>query len=354
MTIETLLILIPTLPLAGAVLSAALGTGVLRGRSHWPVVVAVVASFLASVVLTFQVQSGVEMQSDSSQGFQRVVTLWRWADLRISPSTSTLHEDPGPAGPPTAFQIDVVLRADSLSAVMLTIVTCVAALVAVYSIGYMHGDRGGWRFFAYFGLFVFSMTMLVEASNLVVLFVFWELVGLCSYLLIGFWYEKPAAAVAGMKAFLVNRVGDAGFLLAMFLIWTFFGTLNLHSTWADGALVQRGVIDQVLEAAKSSAGRTAPIAAICCLLMWAACGKSAQFPLHVWLPDAMEGPTPVSALIHAATMVTAGVYLIARCLPMFAACEVTDLEALVGGGTALLGAVIALTQNELKRILAYS
>ncbi|MEN6407569.1 MAG: NADH-quinone oxidoreductase subunit L [Thermoguttaceae bacterium] len=357
MTIETLLILIPALPLVGALLSAALGPRVLRRQSHWPVVVAVVASFLASVVLAFQVQRDVEKLPTDSQGFERVVTLWRWADLRMPPSDASLQPDHSPSGEGTSFRVDVVLRADPLSAVMLTIVTCISALVAVYSVGYMHGDRGYWRFFAYFGLFVFSMTMLVAASNLVVMFVFWELVGLCSYLLIGFWYEKPAAAASGMKAFLVNRVGDAGFLLAMFLIWTFFGTFHLHSTWSDGTLVQRGVIDQAmtsLGAAKTLGSHSAPIAAICCLLMWAACGKSAQFPLHVWLPDAMEGPTPVSALIHAATMVTAGVYLVARCLPLFAACRVTDLVALVGGGTALLAAVIALTQNDLKRILAYS
>ena len=212
-------------------------------------------------------------------------------------------------------------------------VTFVSSLVAIYASGYMHGDRGYWRFFAYIGLFVFSMTMLVSVSNFVLLFVFWEAVGVCSYLLIGFWYQKPEAAAAGKKAFLVNRVGDFGFAMALFLIWSTYGTLNFHDSLADGTTSQRS---RRLAAASpiepADPRRARPIAhsqptttsparmatAICLLLLLGACGKSAQFPLHVWLPDAMEGPTPVSALIHAATMVTAGVYMVARCTPLFA------------------------------------
>ena len=182
--------------------------------------------------------------------------------------------------------------------------------MAVYSIGYMHGDRGYWRFFSYIGLFVFSMTMLVSVSNFVLLYVFWEAVGLCSYLLIGFWYEKPAAAAAGKKAFLVNRVGDFGFALGVFLIWTTFGTLNFHDTLVGQGATQ--VVEHVGAWARRCSQppgqlpgpRAGVVTAICLLLMLGACGKSAQFPLHVWLPDAMEGPSPVSALIHAATMVT--------------------------------------------------
>ena len=245
---------------------------------------------------------------------------------------------------------------------MLATVTLISLLVAVYSIGYMHGDRGYWRFFSYIGLFVFSMTMLVSVSNFVLLYVFWEAVGLCSYLLIGFWYEKPAAAAAGKKAFLVNRVGDFGFALGVFLIWTTFGTLDFHDTLVSQGPTQvvqhAGALGQtMLQSHPHSYLGHGPgvITAICLLLMLGACGKSAQFPLHVWLPDAMEGPSPVSALIHAATMVTAGVYMVARCMPLFAASATAQqVVAVIGGFTALMAAVIALTQTDLKRILAYS
>ena len=172
---------------------------------------------------------------------------------------------------------------------MLAIVTCISTLVAIYSVGYMRGDRGYWRFFTYVGLFVFSMTMLVSASNFLLLYVFWEAVGLCSYLLIGFWYERPAAAAAGKKAFLVNRIGDVGLALGIFLIWTTYGTLNFHDTTVPGVLGQTRL---ALEAFVGDWRGTA----ICLLLLLGACGKSAQFPLHVWLPDAMEGPTPVERL----------------------------------------------------------
>jgi NADH-quinone oxidoreductase subunit L len=221
---------------------------------------------------------------------------------------------------------------------MLVTVTLVSLLVAIYSIGYMRGDPGYWRFFTYIGLFVFSMTMLVSVSNFVLLYVFWEAVGLCSYLLIGFWFQKPAAAAAGKKAFLVNRVGDFGFALGVFLIWTTFGSLDYDRVFGGAGTIHPAVAT-----------------AICLLLMLGACGKSAQVPLHIWLPDAMEGPTPVSALIHAATMVTAGVYMVARCTPLYAASPDARLVvAAVGGMTALVAAVIAITQTDLKRILAYS
>ena len=227
--------------------------------------------------------------------------------------------------------------------------------MAVYSIGYMHGDPGYWRFFAYVALFVFSMTMLVSVSNFVLLYVFWEAVGLCSYLLIGFWFEKPAAAAAGLKAFLVNRVGDFGFALGVFLLWTTFGTLDFHDTIAAAVVHRRHPRADAAAACRRTFVGGGVVTAICLLLLVGACGKSAQFPLHVWLPDAMEGPTPVSALIHAATMVTAGVYLVARCTPLFAASpDAQDVVATIGGFTALLAALIALTQTDLKRILAYS
>ena len=329
-TIRNCLILIPALPLAAAVVVALLGAKLLRGYSHWPVVIALVGSFLASLALLREV---AQQHTTASGGYEQVVTLWNWASIErayeLKPNPPAIPEsDAGWRD----FRIDITLRADALTAMMLSMVTFVSSLVALYASGYMHGDRGYWRFFAYIGLFVFSMTMLVSVSNFVLLFVFWEAVGVCSYLLIGFWYHKPEAAAAGKKAFLVNRVGDFAFTIAMFLIWCTYGTLNYHDALADGtpaasatsgvanespeagSTVIRGVLGQSRIRANDFV--TGGIAtAICLLLLLGACGKSAQFPLHVWLPDAMEGPTPVSALIHAATMVTAGVYMVARCSP---------------------------------------
>src|SRR6185295_9612587 len=239
------------------------------------------------------------------------------------------------AGP---FHADAALRLDALSAVMVLVVTGVGFLIHVYSIGYMHDDPGYARFFAYLNLFVFSMTMLVLAGNYLLLYVFWEAVGLCSYLLIGFWYEREAAATAGKKAFVVNRVGDFGFGLGIMWLWTAVGTLDY-------------------EAAFAAIGGLPPSTAtgIALLLFMGACGKSAQLPLHTWLPDAMEGPTPVSALIHAATMVTAGVYMVARCHKLFEMAPVSlEVVAWVGGITALFAATIGLVQTDIKRVLAYS
>jgi NADH-quinone oxidoreductase subunit L len=333
--VKTLLILIPALPLAAAMLTAVLGKRVLRQQSHWPTIAALLLSFLASIVLLFQVQKRIDGPAETN--VPAAVTLWSWYNIPDAmPRPSDAGELPASWG---NFHIDIALQADPLTCIMLAVVTCISSLVAIYSIGYMHGDAGYWRFFAYVGLFVFSMTLLVSASNFILLYIGWELVGLCSYLLIGFWFEKPAAAAAGKKAFLVNRVGDVGFALGIFLIWTTFGTLDFNSVFA---------------AAGTLAGDWRATA-ICLLLLVGACGKSAQFPLHVWLPDAMEGPTPVSALIHAATMVTAGVYMVARCSPLFA--QSPDAQyavAAVGGITALLGGIIAITQTDLKRILAYS
>ena len=310
---EFLAILIPALPLAAAIATAVLGPRRLRENSHRPCVGATVLAFILSVFFLFGVLA-------TADGEAVVADLYTWAAV------------PG-------LTIDVSLRADALTAVMLVVVTLVSALVAIYSAAYMHGDRGYSRFFALISLFVFSMCMLVLANNFLLLYVFWEAVGLCSYLLIGFWYERPAAAAAGKKAFLVNRIGDFCFALGVFLIWTTFGTFQYETVLAEGHVVE--------------AGTAVPL--ICLLLFAGAVGKSAQFPLHVWLPDAMEGPTSVSALIHAATMVTAGVYLVARCTPLFEhAPGVQLLVASIGCFTALLAALIALTQTDLKRVLAYS
>ncbi|MEQ8788722.1 MAG: NADH-quinone oxidoreductase subunit L [Pirellulaceae bacterium] len=373
-----LLIAIPALPLAAAVITALVGP--FTQRLHpllpsVPVVAGIMLSCLCSLILLTEVMQGqAELDASESaaegQCFERAVTLWTWASVPQDAEPVVR----GAAGPMSNFVVDITLRADALTAMMLAMVTFVGSLVAVYAVGYMQGDRGFWRFFAYVGLFVFSMTMLVAASNFLLLFVFWEAVGLCSYLLIGFWYEKPEAAAAGKKAFLVNRVGDFAFLLGVFLIWTYYGTLNFHTPGQDGHTA-------VVWSAEEAEGVAAPantvegmfshdritaadykqqefpwlVPAICTLLMLGACGKSAQFPLHVWLPDAMEGPTPVSALIHAATMVTAGVYMVVRCTPLFVISPETQLlVAVIGGVTALLAALIALTQFDLKRVLAYS
>jgi NADH-quinone oxidoreductase subunit L len=229
-------------------------------------------------------------------------------------------------------------RVDGLSAIMLLVVGVVAACVIVFSIGYMHGDRGYVRYFALLSLFTAAMSGLVIASDLVGIFIGWELVGVCSFLLIGFWYEKSAAAEAARKAFMVTRVGDAAMLVGLAVLWHATGTLDVAT---------------ILAGAGSLAPAAVTAAAICLLL--GAVGKSAQFPLHIWLPDAMEGPTPVSALIHAATMVAAGVFLVARMWPLFALSPEARMVALVLGTiTALGAATVALAQTDIKKVLAYS
>ena len=236
--------------------------------------------------------------------------------------------------------VNLGVRVDGLTAVMLVVVTTVAFLVQVYSTGYMQGDDGYGRYFAHMCLFTFSMLGLVLADNLFQMFIFWELVGLCSYLLIGFWFHKPSAAAAAKKAFIVTRIGDLGLLAALLLVWTRAGTFDVTAIqeWATSGEPEGYIV--TLFALGLFAG---------------AAGKSAQFPLHVWLPDAMEGPTPVSALIHAATMVAAGVYLVARFFPVFEAShDAAQFVAWIGAITALVAATIALVQTDVKRVLAYS
>jgi NADH-quinone oxidoreductase subunit L len=243
------------------------------------------------------------------------------------------------------LQIDIGFAMDQLNAIMALVVTGVGFLIHVYSVGYMAHDAGSNRFFAYLNLFIFAMLTLVLGENLVMLFVGWEGVGLCSYLLISFWFTDEANAAAGKKAFIVNRIGDFGFLLGMFVIGT---TLLPHMGAGEGLFSFRVLAEH--------AGLLAPIATLAGLLLFVgATGKSAQIPLYIWLPDAMAGPTPVSALIHAATMVTAGVYMIARLNFLFIQSETAMLViAIVGGVTALFAATIALTQNDIKKVLAYS
>jgi NADH-quinone oxidoreductase subunit L len=305
--------LIPLLPLAGFAITGLLGRGMGR-ESHQIAVWAVVASWLVAMVVAFGALAHVGIAAAGVD-----IKLWDWI-------------------PATGFHADFGFFVDPLTACLLIVVTTIGMLVHIYSIGYMAQDPGKWRFFAYLNLFMFSMLILVLADNFLLVFAGWELVGLCSYLLIGFWYPRRSAAEAAKKAFLVNRIGDMGFALGIMAIWTQLGTLNMQQVFAAFETVPHGW--QM---------------AIALLILCGAVGKSAQFPLHVWLPDAMEGPTPVSALIHAATMVNAGVYLVARCNPIFgAAPEVMVIVAAIGIFTAILAASIAFTQTDIKRVLAYS
>jgi NADH-quinone oxidoreductase subunit L len=337
-TLQTVLLwLIPGCPLAAAVVVALFGPTFFRCGGHRVVVSAIIVSCVLSLIQLGYV----------------AVAAGHHAKEEGSPTAGPVAVQ-APESVPNAsgyewvsigdFHVQVALRVDALSAVMLAMVTFVSLLVAIYASGYMHGDPGYSRFFAELSFFVFSMCMLVMARNFVVLFVFWEAVGLCSYLLVGFWFERPSASAAAVKAFVMNRIGDAAFLVALYLIWRTFGSFDFVDVFRGREAF-----------AEAPADFSTRVLTICLCLFIGACGKSAQFPLHLWLPDSMEGPTPVSALIHAATMVTAGVYLVARCTPLFAlAPEAQAVVATIGAITALLAALIALTQNDLKRVLAYS
>ena len=256
------------------------------------------------------------------------------------------------------MDVSWAFRIDTLTVVMLVVVNSVSALVHVYSIGYMHHDPHRPRFFAYLSLFTFAMLMLVTSDNLVQMFFGWEGVGLASYLLIGFWYKKPSASAAAIKAFVVNRVGDFGFLLGLFGVFVFFGSVNFDTVFANAATLAanpEGSGDEVFRFLGWSLTQGGALTAICLLLFMGAMGKSAQVPLHTWLPDAMEGPTPVSALIHAATMVTAGVFMLARLSPIFELSHTALLVVtIVGAFTAFFAATVGLVQNDIKRVIAYS
>jgi NADH-quinone oxidoreductase subunit L len=278
-----------------------------------------------------------------------VVAVWVLALTVIVPAFT--HADPfGEAGarhaywtwiPAGSFQVELAFQVDALTAALLLVVTTIGMLVHFYSVGYMAHDPAAWRFFAYLNLFMFSMLVLVLADNWVLVFAGWELVGLSSYSLIGFWYHKRSAALAAKKAFIVNRVGDVGFALGIMAIFVNTGTLNIQ--------------DSIHKMVEQGPENVVPLAIVALLVFAGAMGKSAQFPLHVWLPDAMEGPTPVSALIHAATMVNAGVYLVARSNLLFAhAQDAMVVVAAIGIFTAILAASIAFTQTDIKRVLAYS
>jgi NADH-quinone oxidoreductase subunit L len=322
---ENFLWVIPAAPLAAFIITILLGRGVLKSHAHWPGIIGVGISFICAVLTFFQVlglKSGEALNNH----------LFTWMNTG-SYSFDTFQ-----------FNVPVTLRADHLTAVMLLVVTSVGFLVHVYSVGYMHGDGGYYRFFSYLPLFVFSMLMLVLANSYLLLFAFWEAVGLCSYLLVGFWFHRPDANNAAMKAFWTTRVGDIGFGLGTMLVWTTFGTFTYTDVFAQlNDRLKAGTISHNL------------ITVICLLLFCGAIGKSAQVPLQTWLPDAMLAPTPVSALIHAATMVTAGIYLVARSWPLFDLSPgARDVVAIVGISTAFLGATIGIVQRDIKRVLAYS
>jgi NADH-quinone oxidoreductase subunit L len=305
--------IVPALPLLGAVVLLLFGKRIGEPIAGWIATGLVALSFIASLVMFFA------MLDLPNELRVNVVDLYTWL----------------PAG---GLHVDMGFYADTLSLTWILLVTGVGSLIHLYSIGYMHGDERFSRFFAYLNLFVFSMLMLVLGSSFLVTFLGWEGVGLSSYLLVSFWFERNAAAVAGKKAFITNRVGDVGFLLAMFLIFASYGSLNYAAIPAGAHSISSGTST-----------------AIGLLLLAAAIGKSAQIPLHLWLPDAMEGPTPVSALIHAATMVTAGVFLLCRAhVVLDLSSDAMTVVAWVGGITALLAGTVAILQPDIKRVLAYS
>ena len=312
-------LLIPFLPLAAFIINILLGKSIIRDKAHWVAIAAVAGSWVVSVATLTDVLSGKSLNQD----------LYTWI---LS----------------GGFKVSVGFLIDQLTTVMLIVVTTCSMLIHIYSVGYMHGDKGYYRFFSYLSLFTFSMLMLVMANNFLQLYFGWEGVGLCSYFLIGYYFNKKSASDAGKKAFIVNRFGDFGFGLGIIIIFLTFGTVYYEPVFSQaGAFAAKTV---------NFLGYDVHLMTLIALLLFCgSVGKSAQMPLHVWLPDAMEGPTPVSALIHAATMVTAGVFLVARCNPIFSLSETALIVvALVGAITSLFAATIALVQNDLKRIIAYS
>ena len=305
---KALYLLVPLAPLFGAIMAGLFGRAIGRAGAHTVTILGVLVSFLASCWIFADVLQG--------NTFNGSVYTWLTSG---------------------GVRLEIGFLIDRLTALMMVVVTFVSLMVHVYTIGYMAEDPGYQRFFSYISLFTFSMLMLVMANNFLQLFFGWEAVGLVSYLLIGFWYTRPTAIHANLKAFLVNRVGDFGFLLGIGLVLASFGSLDYA---------------QVFEQAPTLA---APMTLICILLFVGAMGKSAQFPLHVWLPDSMEGPTPISALIHAATMVTAGIFMVARMAPLYELSPTARSVVLVIGAiTALAMGLVALTQFDIKRVVAYS
>jgi len=311
---------IVALPLIGALVAGLGNRKIGDHAAQWITSILMLVSCALAWMVFFDVTMG---------GHPRTTQLFTWFDVGV-------------------FKADWALRVDQLSAVMLIVVTTVSAMVHVYSIGYMHHDKSIPRFMAYLSLFTFCMLMLVTADNFMQMFFGWEGVGLCSYLLIGFWFDRPSANAAAIKAFVVNRVGDFGFALGIMGVFMLFGSVDFSTVFA-------AVPDKVGQTFHFLGMDLDVMTTLCLLLFVGAMGKSAQLGLHTWLPDAMEGPTPVSALIHAATMVTAGVFMVCRLSPMFEYAPLAkDVVAIVGASTAFFAATVGLTQNDIKRVIAYS
>ncbi|SAL44682.1 NADH-quinone oxidoreductase subunit L [Caballeronia telluris] len=314
---ENLLLAIPLAPLVGSLIAGLAGKAVGRKGSHRVTILGVAISFVLSAMVFFQVMQGASFNA----------TIYEWMNVG-------------------SLKMEVGFLVDSLTAMMMVIVTFVSLMVHIYTIGYMAEDDGYERFFSYISLFTFSMLMLVMSNNFLQLFFGWEAVGLVSYLLIGFYYTRESAIYANMKAFIVNRVGDFGFLLGIGLLLAFGGSLNYGDVFAQGTKL----------AGMSFPGTDWGLLTVACICLFiGAMGKSAQFPLHVWLPDSMEGPTPISALIHAATMVTAGIFMVTRMSPLF---EFSDsalsFVTVIGAITALFMGFLGVVQNDIKRVVAYS
>jgi NADH-quinone oxidoreductase subunit L len=320
MSIQSLLIWIPLLPLFAATIVGLGGKKLPRSAAHWWTIAAVGASFVLSAKVLMATVDGYTFNGN----------VYTWL------TSSTL-------------QFNVGFLIDNLSAMMMVVVTFVSLMVHIYTIGYMHEDLGYARFFSYISLFTFAMLMLVMSNNFMQLFFGWEAVGLVSYLLIGFWYTRPTAIYANLKAFLVNRVGDFGFLLGIGLVLAYFGSVDYATVFQAAPIMSQMLIDIVPNHPWSL------MTVICILLFVGAMGKSAQVPLHVWLPDSMEGPTPISALIHAATMVTAGIFMVARMSPLFEfSTTALTFVMVIGAITALFMGFLGIIQNDIKRIVAYS
>ena len=319
-----LLLTIPLAPLAGALIAGLAGKQVGTRGAHTATILGVLIAFIGSCFVLQQVLEGARYNG----------TIYQWAVV-------------------DKLVMEVGFLVDGLTAMMMVVVTFVSLMVHIYTIGYMEGDPGYQRFFSYISLFTFSMLMLVMSNNFLQLFFGWEAVGLVSYLLIGFWFKKPTAIFANMKAFLVNRVGDFGFILGIGLVVAYAGTLNYGEAFA--AFTTTPELAKLAFPLPLFGGEWLLITVTCICLFIGAMGKSAQFPLHVWLPDSMEGPTPISALIHAATMVTAGIFMVARMSPLFELSDTAlNFVLVIGSITALFMGFLGIIQNDIKRVVAYS
>jgi NADH-quinone oxidoreductase subunit L len=314
---ENLLLAVPLAPLAGSLIAGLFGKAVGRAGAHTVTILGVAISFILSAIVFLDVLNGASFNA----------TIYEWMEVG-------------------KLKFEIGFLVDSLTALMMCVVTFVSLMVHIYTIGYMADDDGYQRFFSYIALFTFSMLMLVMSNNLLQLFFGWEAVGLVSYLLIGFYFTRESAIYANMKAFIVNRVGDFGFLLGIGLLLAYAGSLNYGDIFSKSHEL----------AAMNFPGTSWGLLTVACICLFiGAMGKSAQFPLHVWLPDSMEGPTPISALIHAATMVTAGIFMVTRMSPLF---ELSDsalsFVTVIGAITALFMGFLGIVQNDIKRVVAYS